>query len=136
MLYIAAVFRFVLELFKGGCFMLTRTLKTGLLMAFLMTVFCGCGIKESQIATEVKEDIVKSFRNDSDLKDVRINSLTVKHRSGDKYDGRLEVSAGGRTLTVEVDITYEEKFLYNEFTWEISAGEMQRIGDALYEESW
>ena len=115
--------------------MLNKIFRLGLFCTLLMTFCCGCSM-EGEIAKEVKEDIIKYFRNNSDLKGVSVNSLTVTHRSGDKYDGRLGVTVKGRSLTLDVDITYEEGFFYNEFQWEISESEMQKIAEILYPEDY
>lgn len=110
--------------------MLNRILKLGLLCTLLMTLCCGCSVEDT-IVSEVKYDITQRLKMDRDFRGVTVTGLTVTHLGGNEYAGKLGVLAKGRNLTLDVDITYDEGFLTDEFQWEISASEMQKLAEIL-----
>jgi hypothetical protein len=64
---------------------------------------------------EVQANIAETFAKDPDTAGVKVRSLQLVHRSGNQYNGLLEVSSGGQSAQLSVDVTYDG----NSFMWRI-----------------
>lgn len=85
-------------------------------VAVIIMKFTGdIKIPTSKLQQEVRKNIEETFTKQPALASTRIQSFMLIHKTGNQYEGLLEVNANGATEKLVVDVTYDGKG----FMWQI-----------------
>ena len=91
------------------------------ILILFITVFFSCnGLSKKQLTEEVKEMIIKTYKETPGLEKTEVVDLILEHEDGDKYKGVLTVIVpnlfGNMMNSFNSDSSYKDK---NEITYEL-----------------
>jgi hypothetical protein len=85
-------------------------------VAVIIMLFTGdIKISTSDLQVEVRKSIAETWAKEPALASAKIQSFGLIHKTGNQYEGLLEVAAYGRTEKLVVDVTYDGK----QFLWQV-----------------
>ena len=85
----------------------------GIAVAVLIFISPASPITQSDLETQVRNDIQETLLKNADTMGTRIDSFNLVHENGNKYSGILIARTGSKTESVDVDVTVNgRKFLW------------------------
>lgn len=81
----------------------------------ILTLTGDIKMSTSDLQQEVRTSIEETWSKEPSLANSKIQSFNLIHKTGNEYEGLLEVSADGATEKLIVDVTYDGK----QFLWHV-----------------
>lgn len=82
----------------------------------LVLMFTGdIKMTTADLQTQIEQSIRETWANEPALAGATIHSLSLIHKTGNQYEGLLEVSMDGQTERLTIDVTYDGK----QFMWQV-----------------
>jgi hypothetical protein len=89
-------------------------------------LLAGCGVSTETLTKQVRASIEETWAKDHDLKNLRIKSFMLVHKSGNQYAGVLEADADGEALSLNLDVVYDGKT----FVWKVLDGTRSAVAES------
>ena len=75
----------------------------------------GLRLTTTELQTQVQQSIQETWAKEPTLAGAQINSFTLIHKSGNEYEGLLEITRDGETEKLKVDVTFDGR----QFMWKV-----------------
>lgn len=83
-------------------------------ICFALLFFSVISDKTALLAPQVEESIRSNFKEHPTFSKLEIHSFDLEHRSGNDYEGILEVSENGKKRNIRIEVIYDgDRFLWN-----------------------
>lgn len=71
----------------------------------------------ADLQVAVQENILETWKEEFDIKEIKLNSFNLFHKTGNQYEGLLDVTVDDERSKVIVEVTYDGKG----FMWRVRA---------------
>lgn len=104
---------------KGGNNSLTTIVGVAAIAAVVLSIvltFTGdIKVSTQDLQAEVLQSIRETWADEPSLSNARISSLNLIHKTGNQYEGLLDVTLDGEREKLVIDVTYDGK----QFMWQV-----------------
>lgn len=97
----------------------------GTAVGFILYAFCcillvlsftgNIKMSTAELQTQVEQSIRETWAKEPELAEIAIHSFNLIHKTGNHYEGLLEVSVNGETAKFTIDVAYDGK----QFMWQV-----------------
>lgn len=72
-------------------------------------------LSASDLQATVEQHILETWKKELEITDAKVNSFSLVHKSGNQYEGVMDVTVDGERAKLSIDVTYDGKG----FVWQV-----------------
>lgn len=101
--------------FKSPATAVSSSVFLGFILLCVLTFTGDIKLSTADLKDQVQENIVETWKGETEISNIKVHSFILFHKSGNQYEGMMDVTLDDERAKLVIDVTYDGKG----FMWQV-----------------